>query len=363
MSNSQIQQLEDYLAEALLSDQGASQHRAGKVSKQELAPMLTELSALSTAYVSHTVGSTLTSPIRSVRSAEAYALYYTIINAAKVLHLIPSLNFNAPEISVLDLGSGPGTVGLALLTALHKGIRLTCVEHSGPMREVAERLLSRYKGNGILTKLSVLSSLKRTTTERYDLVTAANVVAELDTSEGERTIRALAESITPGGYLVILEPGQPMHTRRLMHLRDTLLASHTEFAPIFPCLRRDPCPMLASSPSDWCHGTLEWQQPRLNAHLDDLLSFNKHRIKYSAFIFQRGGALSSGVRVLTPPEKRRTGIETLVCGKDIYGVVRIRKGCRSERNRALEKASVFDRLEISEPIQGDIAEHIAITKP
>ncbi len=121
--------------------------------------------------------------------------------------------------------------------------------------------------------------------------------------------------------------------------------------------------MLASSETDWCHGTVEWQQPRLNAHLDDLLSFNKHRIKYSAFIFQRGGVTPAGIRVLTPPQKTRAGIDTLVCGEDTYGVVRIRKGARSERNRALEKASVFDRLLVSETIHEQDGSQITITKP
>jgi ribosomal protein RSM22 (predicted rRNA methylase) len=363
VSTNQIQQLEDYLAVSLLSSVGAAQHQAGKVSKHELSPFLSEISAISASYLSHDVGSALSSPIKSVRSAEGYALYYSIINAAKILHLLPTLSFDKEEISVLDLGSGPGTAGLALLTALTKALRLTCVEHSSHMRNVAERLLSRYKGAGTLSKLSILTSLSSCTNHSYDLVIAANVVAELDTVDGERTMRSLAELTAPGGYLVVIEPGQQLHTRRLMHLRNALLASSSEFAPLFPCLRRDSCPMLALSDSDWCHGTIEWRQPRLNAHLDDLLSFNKHRIKYSAFIFQRGGAIPSGIRVLTPPEKTRAGIDTLVCGKDTYTVARIRKGARSERNRALEKASVFDRLLVSEPIQREIGDQVFITKP
>ena len=190
---------------------------------------------------------------------------------------------------------------------------------------------------------------------------AANVLAELDMQEGERTIHHLAQRVAPGGYLLIIEPGQQLHTRRLMHLRDTVLVSDRELAPLFPCLRRDACPMLAASETDWCHGSIEWQQPRLNAHLDDLLSFNKHRIKYSAFVFQREGKVLDGVRVITPPQKTRIGIETLVCGHDTYGIVRIKKGTRSENNRALEKAAVFDRLIPSQPLRGDIAEDIVIT--
>jgi predicted O-methyltransferase YrrM len=360
---SQLQQLEDYLAANVLSPAGAAQHQSGKVSKNELAPFLSEISAISTSYVAHEVGSTLHTPIKSVRSAEGYALYYTIINAAKVLHLLPTLSFKKDEVSVLDLGSGPGTVGLALLSSLNKTINLTCVEHSPFMRTVAERLLSRYQGAGTLSKLSIVPSLPSPPIDRYDLVIAANVVAEIDSNKGEQTMRALAEMTAAGGYLIVIEPGQHLHTRRLMHLRDILLSERADFAPLFPCLRRDLCPMLAASKTDWCHGSIEWRQPRLNAHLDDLLSFNKHRIKYSAFIFQRGGVTPTGIRVLTPPEKTRVGIETLVCGEQTYGVVCIRKGARSERTRALEKASVFDRLLVSGPLQGEVGEEFSLTKP
>lgn len=121
--------------------------------------------------------------------------------------------------------------------------------------------------------------------------------------------------------------------------------------------------MLRSSETDWCHGTIEWHQPRLNAQLDGLLSFNKHRIKYSAFLFQRGGALREGIRVITDPSKERMGVTATVCGRDMYGPLRIRKGRRSENNRALEKASVFDRLLISSMQLGDLADDVVIQRP
>jgi ribosomal protein RSM22 (predicted rRNA methylase) len=357
-----IQALEDYLAQQLLSPTGYAQFQSGKVSKHELSVFTSAIAEISKSYVAHTVGSRLASPVRDTSAAESYALYYSVINAAKILHLLPLLPLRSPEISVLDVGCGPGTAGLALLSAVPNSLRLTCVEHSSPMRTVAERLLSHYKGSGRLSHLTILPSLPHTSTDTYDLVIAANVLAELDTAAGERTIHQLAQRVLPGGYLLVIEPGQQLHTRRLMHLRDAVLARDPELTPLFPCLRADPCPMLVASETDWCHGTIEWRQPRLNAHLDDLLSFNKHRIKYSAFLFQRGGDIRNGVRVLTPPAKTRVGVETLVCGKDTYGIVRIRKGTRSEKNRALEKASVFDRVIPSQALNGDIGEDVVITQ-
>jgi hypothetical protein len=77
------------------------------------------------------------------------------------------------------------------------------------------------------------------------------------------------------------------------------------------------------------------------------LEFNKHRIKFSGFIFKSGGALLEGIRVITPPRKTRAGIEALACSKDLYGIVRISKKDRSKPQdiKAFEKAKVFQRLE------------------
>lgn len=358
---SQVAQLESYIARSILPEAAFAQYQLGDVGHRELQPYVGELRRISEAYVTHDSGSRLASPIRDVRAAEAYALYYTPINAAKILHLSPLLRFEASELSILDLGCGPGTAELALLSSLQKRLRITCVESSTPMRELAERLLGGWDINGNLSDLTTRVSLD-TVDQTYDLVIAANVLAELSRDESLETLRSLARSVSPSGYLLLLEPGQQLHTRRLMELRDLVIATHPELVPLFPCHRADSCPMLTRSATDWCHDTLEWEQPPLNAQLDQLLAFNKHRIKYAAFIFQRGGTLRPGLRVLTPPRKTRLGTEALVCGESFYGVTRIRKASRSEHNRPFEKARVFENLTVSEPLREEISTNTVFIK-
>lgn len=358
-----LEKIENYLVSQILSPEGLSQYRAGKVSKSELNPFVVELEAISRCYVGHGVGEKLSSPIRSDRSAEAYALYYTILNAAKVLHVAPLLSDLPESISVLDFGCGPGTVGLALLSGLSKSFSLTCVEQSKPMQSVARRLLSGFAAEAHPLKLSIMDGLPQEVGERFDLVVAANALAELSDETAEDMVVRLVERVAENGYLLVIEPGQLPHTRRLMSLRDSVLLNHVEMVPQFPCTHRDLCPMLGSSVTDWCHGTLDWTQPRLHAQLDSLLSFNKHRIKYSAFLFRRGGVLKQGARLVTEPKKTRLGVETTLCAKGLYGLVRIRKGERSDGNRALEKASVYDRLLFSELKVGDLPKDVVISVP
>lgn len=354
--------LEQHLVLQLLSPKACAQYASGYVSKHELASAVAKIREISHAYIKHSVGSQLSSPIESVQHAEAYALYYTIINAAKILHINPLLSFASRDISILDLGCGPGTATLALLASLDHALTITCVESSAAMRSVAQRLLSRWNGRGAVRALSMFSTLANAPLEQYNLVVAANVLAEVSESDSRSLLETLIQRVAPQGYLLLLEPGQQIHTRRLMFLRDHLARTAPDLVIQFPCFRMDDCPMLAASNTDWCHGTIEWKQPKLNAQIDEMLGFNKHRIKYSAFLFRQGGSLRSGARVITPPVKSRLGVETTLCGESLYGIARIRKGHRSEKNRALEKASVYDRLLLSAPTIGDIPDTLEVTR-
>jgi ribosomal protein RSM22 (predicted rRNA methylase) len=343
--------IEQHLVTMLLSTEAQAQYELGDIAKRELKPYVDLLRNISTAYVSHESGNKLASPIDSRLAAAAYALYYTPINAAKLLYLIPRIICPNRPLRVLDFGSGPGTAGLALLAALDNPISLICIESSSCMRAIARQLLSPFSSEGLansaliapkLYELIIQESLDSLNEGSLDLVIAANVFAELQEGAAKETLTKLARLVSDSGSLLLLEPGQQKHTRRLMALRDYLIESDATLTPVFPCLRNDPCPMLKASESDWCHGTIEWNQPPLSRQLDDLLGFNKHRIKYSSFIFQRGASVAPGFRVLTPPIKTRAGIEALLCGKDLFGIGRVPKGMRSEKTRAFERAKVYD---------------------
>jgi ribosomal protein RSM22 (predicted rRNA methylase) len=228
------------------------------------------------------------------------------------------------------------------------------------MSDLARRLISGWDLNDNLRDVTMHASLPRHP-EQYDLVVAANVLAELDHTQAQTTLEILANSVAPDGYLLLIEPGQQQHTRRLMGLRDLMIDNHPSIAPIFPCTRADGCPMLTQSSTDWCHDTFEWRQPPLSAQLDRLLEFNKHRIKYSAFVFKRGATPRLGLRVITPPKKTRLGTEALVCADSFYGITRVRKSVRSERHKPFEKAKVFERLLVSGPLQEDVTGETAFT--
>ena len=359
MHDTPVEVIERHVVQQLVSPTGYSQYLAGDIGHGELRRFTPEIVKLSQAYTAHSVGSKLREVTDTELRAEAYALYYLPINAAKIAHLALSLPPSEKTLRVLDFGSGPGTAALALLATLPLSLEITCVESSESMRRVATKLLSSWQGPSTIASLNMIPRMPRDWSESFDIVIAANSFAELGEQDATALVSRLAHLVSPEGFLMLLEPGQQAHSRRLMRIRDSLVPQLT---PLFPCTHMAACPMLLASSTDWCHGTLAWRQPPLNRQLDALLGFNKHRIKYSGFVFQQGGRLRPGARVIVPAEKTQRGIEVTVCGDQFYGVVRIKKGQRTDGSRALERASVFDRIESSEPLRSELSPTLVTTR-
>jgi ribosomal protein RSM22 (predicted rRNA methylase) len=348
--------LTTYLVKHLLCREAEIQYAAGNIAREFLDPSIKTLRKISERYTEHTVGKLLTQPINTEQEAVAYALYYLPVNFAKISRLLSYCSL-PKDYSVLDYGSGPGTGSLAALFHSIRPSRIVCIDHSSQMRKVAQRLVSPQESVHPVLTTEYYSKLPEIPhKESFDLIIAANVLAELSVEEGTGLIESLLKKIPPKGYLLLIEPGQCAHTRRLMTIRDTICSERSGIVPIFPCCRKDICPMLRKSDSDWCHGTIQWERPRLIQQFDDVLEFNKHRLSYSAFIFQREGSLPTGYRVIERGRRDRKGIQATLCGENFYGPVLLKPKTRSKENRALERSEVFDRLELSVPAKTDLPE-------
>lgn len=358
LTESKVDRLILFLVEQFLPAEAASQVKLGRVKKEYLEPFVKALRLVSHNYTDHAVGEELGPSVNSDKEAQAYSLYYLPINFVKIDRLIARCHLT-PGYSVLDYGCGPGTGALSCLyqADLPPG-EVTCVDHSSHMRRVVQSLLQAKTKDFPELRFNILDSLERVPrSQRFDLIIAANVFAEMDASASETLLTELLSRLTPRGSLLVVEPGQPLHTRRLMQLRDRI-ATGGDFSPVFPCTRIDACPMLRSSEDDWCHGTLTWERPVFIQQLDEMLEFNKHRLKYSAFVFKRSSHVthpSNRFRVIVPGERGKRGIEATLCGPSHFGRVRLKPVERSEHNRPLERSNSFDLLEFDQPVSKELA--------
>lgn len=286
---------------------------------------------------------------------DSYALYYLFINAAKVATLLTIARaagyLTTGPLRVAELGCGPGG-GLAGALAALEGtpLTLTGVDHSESALALAGRIIGATGGAFSPMRFNLESAvpdLKRP----QDIIIIANTLNELwrgrdDTVEKRtRLVAGLAERhLAPGGVMLLLEPALIAPSRELIAVRDRLLASGG-WRILHPCTHHAPCP-LAGQPDEWCHDLLSWETPPIVRQMDDIMGFNKHRLKFSSLVLTRGEPVPPADRwyVLTDPHEAKGMTDLTVCGAP--GALRMILSRRSysEANRPFRKLGKGDRF-------------------
>lgn len=333
--------LERIIIRKALGQQALEQHAKGDISNKAFADYIPEITKLSEAY--NFPEKKLQTALNQELALKAYLLYFLPINQFKLQSLLQRVSFPGDKIiRVLDFGCGPGTGSLAAIETFKQKLEINLFDISGKASQFAKELIKEFSPG---TKANLKEENWKK--EKYDLIIAANSLNEI--SDPEITTRDLLASLEESGVLVILEPALKIKTRKAMELRDFILNQDKTLTVLFPCTRNDACPMLKED--DWCHGSLTWKGTKLVNQIDNITGFNKHRLKYSAFIFQRKASLLDGYRVVNIPEKDKTGFTSKLCGKDLYGFVKLPKRNKNEDNRLFEKGDLWDRVVVSEEIQ------------
>lgn len=343
--------LEQLLIETLLPAEAQIQSETGAIGHKHLQPAAERIRRFAKTYTQDRNISK--DAAFSDDDALAYTLYYTPINAFKIHRFLPYCN-PAPEdrpYRVLDFGSGPGSASLAVALEHTGALSLTLVESLDCMQTIGSRLFDELKQQKHLN-YTFKKTLQAEEPGTFDLVIAANALNEIPDHQRVAVAEELFTLLAPEGTFLILEPALSHITRKTMALRDALLENDSSRIISYPCPPVKKCPMLEASETDWCHALMEWERPPLIKALDDLTGFNKHRIKYSAFIFQKTGSRFQDVRVVDTPKKNKFEISCTVCAPSYYGPLVRPKKSRSDANRQLEKLKLHDAIKI-EPFPED----------
>lgn len=249
--------------------------------------------------------------IKSEADALAYALarmpatYAAVAASLSALReIVPGL---APE-TLLDVGAGPGTASWAAAEAFPSLRDFTLLDANAALSRLALELARdssrladcRYLPGDAATNLAEVSEA--------DLVVASYVIGELAESDQ----RKLAETMWAKARhaLVVIEPGTPAGTTRILALRQQLTSAGAFVAA--PCPHEKPCPLIAP---DWCH--FNQRLPRSQAHRqikDAEVPFEDERFIYVALT--RTSPATRAARVLAPPDVGKAAIAAKLCTED-----------------------------------------------
>jgi ribosomal protein RSM22 (predicted rRNA methylase) len=240
----------------------------------------------------------------------AYLQYFLPVNLAKIQVLLTELPTPEPVegLSVLDLGSGPGTGALAVLDWWSQrrwpcAVSVTAVDKSRRALRQARELWDGYcrsAGLGEIDLQTVEGDLERRAwvepvrkNAPFDLIIFANALNEVDTEASDpiiaRTthVEEALSLLAADGTMMIVEPALRETSRALHQVRDRLL-QEKRCTIYSPCLHENNCPALVK-PDDWCHEERAWEPPASIQEIDSEVGFIKDALKFSYLLLRKDG--------------------------------------------------------------------------
>ena len=207
----------------------------------------------------------------SPRLLAAYCRYFLPWNLLRMAHMLPALRLSmAPGDLILDLGSGPLTLPLALWLAYPQWrtlpLTVVCVDVAPNPMQVGRTIFYELAGKDspwrIETRRGPLDGALRGLRGKAALVTAGNVLNEMSASRDmtleERMaelVDLIASRLAPGGVFLTVEPGNRLGGKLISLVRQGGIEAGLSVEA--PCTHQGPCPMLepphGKRATGWCH--------------------------------------------------------------------------------------------------------------
>ena len=260
----------------------------------------------------------------------AYAAVRAPATHAAMRAAIGELRRRAPGLdprSLLDLGSGPGTALWSAWAACERLESATHVDRDAAMGKLGMKLLegstvSRQVGSTWRT----LDLAARGAEARildlgaHDLVLFGYVLNELPEERRAAALDAAWE--VTAGALVVVEPGTPAGSARVLAARERLLSRGAVVAA--PCPHGEECPL---PPGDWCHFGARLNRSAVHRRLK-YASLGYEDEKYAYVAVTREPADRCVARVLRRPRIEKGHVTLRLCERD-----GVRKAVVARRDR------------------------------
>lgn len=252
----------------------------------------------------------------------AYLLYPWVVHYQQGLSLINELPTTPRR--VLDLCSGGLPFALAALR--HGAHEVTAVDQNLTALQLGAEVCGRY---GYAVNLRQWNCLKGPcpVSGPFDLIIMAHCLEELfpSSSAGWRErqdafIDNLLSTLSPEGYLLIVDSSLVEMNHRILALRDRLVEQGVPVQA--PCVWRGECPALKTKDSP-CYAQREFEKPFLIKELQRACNINLGSLKMSYIIFRSPQAQWPALpqtpphyRVISPPIESYQGKRYFLCGTD-----------------------------------------------
>jgi ribosomal protein RSM22 (predicted rRNA methylase) len=249
--------------------------------------------------------------IRTEADALAYALArmpatYAAVTAS--LNALCEARGDFAPANLLDVGAGPGTATWAAAQAFASLTIFTLIDANAALRGLA---LDLARGSDRLSAMRYSqgdAGAELAEAAPADLVVASYMINEFN----DATRAALADLMwaKTRDTLLVVEPGTPAGTQRILDLRRRLVAQGARVAA--PCPHDSECPLAAT---DWCHFTQRLPRSRAHKQLKAAeLPYEDEKFIYLAL--SRAPPTQRQARVLTQPNSTKVAVTAKLCTRE-----------------------------------------------
>lgn len=250
------------------------------------------------------------------RFVAAYMRYFLPWNLFRLLHLLPGLPLPLPPgARLLDLGSGPLTLPLALWCARpdlrSRPLDIVCCDVSPKIMATGLTAFHLLAGEDApwrftLERAPLEKALAAARGGAFDCVCAGNVLNELaagpeggDSALADRLEGLAARmdaALAPHGRIFLTEPGTRLGGRLIALARRAAL--DRGFSAFAPCTHDGPCPLLEGErgrAGGWCHFSLSAKgAPEALTALAKAAGLEKERLTLSCLLLRKTAAEGGG---------------------------------------------------------------------
>lgn len=246
----------------------------------------------------------------------AYTLYHWLIHYQQGLSLINEL----PETPhrVLDICAGPCSFAFAALR--HGATDVTAIDRSVSALQWGAQLCGRY-GMPLTIRDGKIDSRLCGVQGQFDLIIVGHALWEVypDEDKVHAFVETLLTRLAPQGHLLIVDSSYPAVNKKLLALRDHVVARGSAIRA--PCIWRGPCPVRARGDSP-CFAQRPMEKPSFIKEVQRAASINLSSLKMSYLIICGEGEPWPDTRdeklyrVISPPFDGHYGTTFYLCGVD-----------------------------------------------
>lgn len=212
--------------------------------------------------------------------------------------------------TVLDVGAGPAAATFAAVQAFASVDEVCLIDSNERFRDFALRLMAEADRPALRDATyrhgDALALLGAAAARPVDLVIASYAAGEMPPRDRSRLAAALWAATA--AVLVVIEPGTPAGYRRVLALRDAVIAAGGDVAA--PCPHAGACPL---SGADWCHFAQRLPRSRDHRAVKDVaLPYEDEKFSYVA-LSRRPLRRRTNARLLAPPEVTKGAIMSKLC--------------------------------------------------